>query len=112
ERSELAAVYSGLAHARLGLGMYEGTAVMFSESVQMYRHMVRGRIDASLAESLADYGNFYCDRGDHAKAGPLLQMAFEMFRQLFPDADDPGFARCLTSLAVYHRLRGDYAQAE
>ncbi len=100
----------GLAASLSALGEVERAAACFAEAIDIANAHV-GENAPELAECLASYSRFQCDRGETTAAVTSLRRAVAIREALLPEHPDY-CAATLQSLANLLREKGDLAEAE
>lgn len=67
--------------------------------------------EADLANSLNTLGSLYQDKGDYARAEPLLQRALALWEKSL-GAEHPNVAIALTNLGILYHVKRDFTRAE
>lgn len=98
----------GTLYARLGA--YD-TAVGRLETAVALRTKARGEASAEAEESRLELADILREKGDYARAEPLLADALRRRRAAHGE-ESPQVARVLDALGLLHAERGEYAEAE
>lgn len=93
-----------------GAGKYDESLLLFERALEI-RERVLGPDHRDVASALNGLAAIYNDKGDSAKAEPLLQRSLAI-REKALGPEHPNVAESLNNLATVYSSREDYAKAE